>query len=361
MKLYIITGEKSGDNHAANLVRELKDSDNNINIRAWGGDKLREEGVEIVRDIQETSFMGLWDVLLNIRKVKENLSFCKKDILEFNPEAIILVDYPGFNLRIAKYAKSLGIKIFYYIAPKVWAWNRRRVYKIRKYVDQLLVIFPFEVEFFRAYDIPTTYVGNPLIEPITSFKQSSVSNSYRKPLIALLPGSRKKEIDRILPSMLSVVDYYDNYQFVIAGTSNFSKEYYQSFIKDKRVDVIIEDTYSLLNSCDIALVASGTATLEVALFKVPQIVCYKTDWLTYFIAKLVIRIKYISLVNILLNKNLVRELIQGNLNRNNLISEIDYLLDNKDDIISNYNDLIEQLKEQGKGVSVSDLIIDSKK
>ncbi len=357
MKLYIITGEKSGDSHAANLVRKLKNSYNNLEIRAWGGDKLREEGVKIVRDIKELSFMGLWDVLFNIFKVKENLSFCKKDILEFQPDVVLLVDYPGFNLRIAKYANSKGIKVFYYIAPKVWAWNKSRVHKIKRYVDQLLVIFPFEVDFFSAYNIPTSYVLNPLIESIVDFKQKSKFISYKKPVIALLPGSRKKEIDRILPSMLSVVDQYDKYQFVIAGTSDFNEEYYQSFIKDRKVDVVIENTYSLLNFCDLALVTSGTATLEVALFKVPQIVCYKTDWFTYIVAKLILRVRYISLVNILLNKNVVKELIQYNLNKNNLISEIDYLLNDKSVLIADYNNLAEKLQKEKEIVSVSDIIL----
>jgi len=297
MKFYIITGEPSGDLHASNLVEEFKKCNNELEFRAWGGERLLAQGVELAKHIKETAFMGLLDVLKGLGAIKENLNYCKKDILKYKPDALILVDYPGFNLKIAKFAKLQGIKVFYYISPKVWAWNKSRVIKIKRYVDELLVIFPFEVDFYQKYGMKVIYVGNPLLDEIGK-GNFSFSYSTDKPIIALLPGSRKQEIEGILPEMLTIVNYYPNHQFVIAATNNFSKEYYQSFIKEKNVALVFDETYGLLSNATAALVTSGTATLETALFKVPQVVCYKTNWITYILAKNLIKIKYLSLVNI---------------------------------------------------------------
>ena len=276
MKLYIVTGEPSGDLHAANLVHELKIYNNSLKIRAWGGDRLIAEGVEMAKHIKDTAFMGLWDVL-----------------------------------------KNLGIKVFYYISPKVWAWNKSRVSKIKKYVDELLVILPFEVDFYQKNRMKVTYVGNPLLDEIAkgNFK---LTYQTEKPIIALLPGSRKQEIEFMLPEMLKLVDEYPKYQFVIAATNLFSKEYYQSFIKGKNVGFVFDETYGLLAKATAAVVASGTASLETALFKVPQVVCYKTNWITYIFAKNLIQIKYLSLVNILMDKLVVKELIQSDFNKINI-------------------------------------------
>ena len=358
MRFYIITGETSGDMHAANLVREMKKINTSISFRAWGGDRLISEGVSIVKHIKDTSFMGFWNVLKNVHIIKSNLSFCKNDILNFNPNALILVDYPGFNLKIAKYAKKLNIKVFYYISPKVWAWNVKRILKIKRYVDHLLVIFPFEVEFYKKHGIDAIYVGNPLLDEIDkkSFKLSS--NSY-KPIIALLPGSRKQEIALILPHMLSVVDNFPNFQFIIACNNIFSKEYYNSFIKDLDVQLVFNETHALLSHSKAALITSGTATLEAAFLKVPQVVCYKTNWLTYILARIMIKIQFLSLVNIILNKDVVKELIQINLNKHNLIKELNFILNKNNNVLKDYDKIIDILNKKGASNNVARYILDT--
>jgi len=358
MKFYIITGEPSGDLHAANLVQELKKCNNEIQLRAWGGERLIAEGVELAKHIKDTAFMGLWDVLKNLGAIKKNLNYCQKDILDYKPDALILVDYPGFNLKIAKFAKEQGIKVFYYISPKVWAWNKSRVAKIKKYVDELLVIFPFEVDFYHKYGMKVTYVGNPLLDEIAkgNFK---FTYTTEKPIIALLPGSRKQEIESILPEMLAVVADYPNHQFVIAATNSFSKEYYQSFIKEKNGALVFDETYGLLSNATAALVTSGTATLETALFKVPQVVCYKTNWLTYILAKNLIKIKYLSLVNILMDKLVVKELIQSDLNKNKLKQELNILLNDNKKIANAYEQLIDLLNKKGASKNAAEFITSS--
>tara|TARA_B100002052_G_scaffold74234_1_gene67247 strand:- start:20280 stop:21359 length:1080 start_codon:yes stop_codon:yes gene_type:complete len=356
VRYYIITGEPSGDIHAANLVNELKKIDLDCSIRAWGGERLTQEGVSIAKNIKETAFMGLWSVLLNLRTIKSNLNFCKRDIFAFRPDALILVDYPGFNLKIAEFAKKNGIKVCYYISPKVWAWNKSRILKIRKFVDHLLVIFPFEVAFYKKYGVEVTYVGNPLLDEIKR-KDFSFSFETSKPIIALLPGSRKQEIEAILPSMLEVVASYPSYNFVIAATNTFSKSYYQSFIKQNNVSCVYNETYGLLSNAKAALVTSGTASLETALFKVPQVVCYKTNWLTYIVAKNLMTIDYLSLVNILLKKESVKELIQYELNKKNLKAELDLILNKGEKILTDYRDLSDLLKQQGASKNAAQYII----
>ena len=358
MRLYIVTGEPSGDLHAANLVYELKASNSSIKIRAWGGERLIEEGVELAKHIRDTAFMGLWDVLKNLNTIKQNLKYCKQDILEYKPDAIILVDYPGFNLKIAQFAKENQIKVFYYISPKVWAWNRSRVSKIKRYVDELLVIFPFEVDFYQKNGMEVTYVGNPLLDEISkgNFK---FTYETTKPIIALLPGSRKQEIEAMLPEMLKLVDEYPKHQFVAAATNTFSKEYFQSFIKGKNVGVVFDETYGLLSNATAAVITSGTASLEAALFKVPQVVCYKTNWLTYILAKNLIRIKFLSLVNILLDKLVVKELIQADFNKRNIKEELDVLLNEKDRILADYDKLSYLLNKKGASKNAAQFILSS--
>ena len=355
MKYYVVTGEPSGDLHAANLVSELKKIDTNSVIRALGGERLIAEGVSLAKHINETAFMGLWNVIKNLRRIKANLDFCKSDILSFNPDAIILVDYPGFNLKIAQFAKKQGIKVFYYISPKVWAWNKSRVPKIKKYVDHLLVIFPFEVDFYKKHAISAIYVGNPLLDEIVKTREELTLKS-EKEIIALLPGSRKQEIEKILPEMLNIINDFQQYSFVIAASNAFSKEYYQSFIKKKDVEFVFDETYSLLDKSSFALVTSGTATLETALFKVPQVVCYKTNWLTYSIAKSLIKIDYLSLVNILMDKLVVKELIQSDLNRKNLVFELNNIIKEKVSLSKDYNKLIHLLDKKGASKNAAQFI-----
>ena len=358
MRLYIVTGEPSGDLHAANLVHELKAFSSSIKIRAWGGERLIAEGVELASNIRGAAFMGIWDVLRNLNTIKQNFAYCKRDILEYKPDAIVLVDYPGFNLRIASFAKKNGIKVFYYISPKVWAWNRSRIRKIRRYVDELLVIFPFEVGFYKRYGMKVTYVGNPLLDEISKgdFKFTCKT---KKPIIALLPGSRKQEIESMFPEMLKLVDEYPKYQFVVAATNTFSKEYYQSFLKVKNVEFVFEETYGLLSNSEAAVITSGTASLEAALFKVPQVVCYKTNWITYILAKNLIRIKFLSLVNILMNKLVVRELVQTHFNKVNIKKELDILLNDREEMLTDYNKLSNLLNKKGASKNVAQFIIET--
>ena len=358
MTLYIVTGEPSGDLHAANLVHELKAANNSIDIRAWGGERLIAEGVELARHIKDTAFMGFWDVLKNLNAIKQNLTYCKQDILRYKPDAIVLVDYPGFNLKIAQFAKQHGIKVFYYISPKVWAWNRSRVSKIKRYVDELLVIFPFEVDFYQKNGMEVTYVGNPLLDEISkgNFK---FTYQTENPIIALLPGSRKQEIETMLPEMLKVVDEFPSYQFVVAATNTFSKEYYQSFIKGKNVEFVFNETYGLLSNAIAAVITSGTASLEAVLFKVPQVVCYKTNWLTYILAKNLIKIKFLSLVNILMDRLVVKELIQADFNKRNIKKELDILLSEREKILTDYDKLSNLLNKKGASKNAAQFILSS--
>ena len=358
MRLYIVTGENSGDLHAANLVRELNKLKDNVKFRAFGGDCLRNEGVSIALDIKSLSFMGFFEVLKNIRQVKNALEFCKKDIEDFNPDAIIFVDYSSFNLRIAKFTKSKGIRNFYYIPPKIWAWNKRRIRKIKRYVDHVFVIFPFEKEFYNSYNIKVNYVGNPLLDYVNKDRKE-LSYDFNKPIIALLPGSRKQEIDRILPVMLSVVQDFNDYQFVIACTKSFSRDYYSSFVKDRDVKLVFDETYTLLDNSLAALVTSGTATLETALLNVPQVVCYRTHWITYLLAKMFVKVKYISLVNILLNELVVKELIQSSLNKINLSKELLHIIKSNDKIKKGYSKLNNMLYKENSSKEAAELIINS--
>ncbi len=344
--------------HAANLVCEIKSMDSNPIFRAWGGDKLLRQNIPLAKHIKTTAFMGVWNVIKNLGFIQSNLKFCRHDILEFRPDALILVDYPGFNLKIAEFAKKHSIKVFYYISPKIWAWYRRRVLKIKKYVDHLLVIYPFEVDFYRKHGIHVTYVGNPLLDEISKQKYS-FSFKSSKPIIALLPGSRKQEIEAILPKMLMIVEDFPSYQFIIAATNTVSQDYYRSFIDERNVGLVFEETYGLLNQARAALVTSGTATLETAIFNVPQVVCYKTNWFTYIIARQLIKIKYISLVNIMLNKRVVTELIQNSLTKKNLKKELDFILNKPNNILIEYKNIINLLDKKGASKNAAKFIFSS--
>lgn len=358
LKYYIITGESSGDVHAANLVSEIKLLDKKSDIRAWGGQRLSNENVSIAKDIKKTSFMGFWNVIKNLNQIRRNLNFCKKDIISFSPDALILVDYPGFNLKIAEFAKRKKIKVYYYISPKVWAWNSSRINKIKSFVDTLFIIFPFEVDFYSKFNINAIYVGNPLLDEIKKNK-NKLSLEVTKPIIALLPGSRLQEITNILPAMLSVVDYFSEYQFVIAANDIIDLNVYNRIIKNKNVSIVVGETYGLLKNSKYALVASGTATLEAALFNVPQIVCYKTSYFSYLIAKLLIKTKYISLVNIILNRLVVKELIQNNLNSKRLKNELELMMKNSERIKNYYSQIRKKLGEKCASKKVAEIITSS--
>ena len=327
MKYYIIVGEASGDLHASNLINSIKKLDNNSTFRGFGGDRMEEEGLELVKHYKDLSFMGFWEVLKNLFKVLNNLTFVKSDILNFKPNVLILVDYPGFNMRIAKFAKKRGIKVVYYITPQVWAWKKNRVLDLKQNTDLLLSILPFEVDFFKKLNVQTNFYGHPLLDELNSLKSKSLG--LEKPIIALLPGSRKQEIKKMLPIMLEVVDHFTDYQFVIAGAPSIPNSFYRSIINDAYIPISSNKTYEVLKDSKVAVITSGTATLEAAILNIPQVVCYKTSNFSYYLARFFVKIPYISLVNIILNKNVVKELIQFDFKKENLIFEINKLLNKK--------------------------------
>lgn len=326
MKYYIIAGERSGDLHASNLILAIRRHDAHADIRAWGGEQMQAAGATLVKHYRDLAFMGFWEVIKNLRKILGFLSLCKQDILAYQPDAVILVDYAGFNMRVAKFAKAQGFKVFYYISPKVWAWNQSRAYKIKASVDRMFVIFPFEKAFFARYDYPVDYVGNPLFDAIAAYQPDAdfrhTHQLSNQPIIALLPGSRQQEVERMLQVMTSVIPQFPGYQFVIAGVSNLPRELYASWQATHQTPIIIDATYDLLSNAYAALVTSGTATLETALFNVPQVVCYQAGTITYAIAKRLIKVDYISLVNLVAEKEVVRELIQNELTTENLVTEL---------------------------------------
>lgn len=357
MKYYLIAGERSGDLHASNLMRELQEQDPEASFRYWGGDMMQQVGGELVHHYQELAFMGFAEAAANIFKVMRFLKECKADILAYQPDVLILVDYAGFNLRIAQFAKAQGLKVFYYISPKIWAWNQGRVHKIKKLVDRMFVILPFEQDFYRKFDYPVDYIGNPLSEtvrrhvPTTDF--STRNQLSEKPIIAVLPGSRKQEIENILSVMLSVLPAFPEHQFVVAAVSNLNRGYYERFSHHPNVRIVYDQAYDLLAHAQAALVTSGTATLETALFRVPQVVCYATSQVSYWIARAVIKVPYISLVNLIAGKPVVTELIQKDLNSQNLTAELNKILFDKGFIQQQQQgyELVHQLLGEGNAAA----------
>lgn len=329
MKYYLIAGEASGDLHGSNLMKHIKANDPQAIFRFWGGDLMKAEGGEMVRHYRETSFMGLSDVILNIRKISQFMKECKQDLLDFKPDALILIDYPGFNMRIAEFAKKNKIPTHYYISPKVWAWNTKRAYKIKKFVDHLYTILPFETEFYKPFGVKPDYVGNPLMDAIENFPFNpdfKAEHQLNRPYIALLPGSRMSELKHVLPTMLSVIDQYPDHDFVLAGAAHISDEIYASYTGPHRVKLIKGKTYDVVRNAEAALVCSGTATLETALLRCPQVVCYRFSNLSYAIGRLVVKVKYISLVNLIMDRKVVAELIQNNYNKKTVVQELNAIL-----------------------------------
>jgi lipid-A-disaccharide synthase len=326
MKYYIIAGEASGDLHGSNLIKEISLLDNAAAFRCWGGDKMQEAGAVVVKHYRELAFMGFVEVLKNLRTILNNLDFCKKDILAYQPDALILVDYPGFNLRIAKWARQQGLKIIYYISPQVWAWKEGRVKAIKRDVDKMLVILPFEKAFYKKWDFETEYVGHPLVNVINHFSPAAPL-FQNKNVIALLPGSRKQEILKKLPVMLEASKNFPEYHFVIAKAPGIEEGFYNELLAPyANVSYVSNQTYQLLSESKAALVTSGTATLETALFGVPEVVCYKGGNISYQIAKRLIKIKYICLVNLIMDKEVVKELIQDDMTAENITAELKAIL-----------------------------------
>lgn len=368
MKYYIIAGEASGDLHAANLIAEIKEKDKGAEFRAWGGDLMRKQGVTMVKHYRHMAFMGFVEVAVNLKKVLHNIKECKADLLVYKPDVVILVDYPGFNLRIAKFAHKNRMRVCYYISPQVWAWKRHRVYKIKKCVDKMLVILPFEEPFYKDYGVNVTFVGHPLLDemsrldvmPRLSFVHRN-NLSDKKEIIALLPGSRKQEVERMLGTMLKVIPHFPQYQFVIAGVSSLDKNLYQRMIGNKDVRLVENQTYELLQNSSAALVTSGTATLETALLAVPEVVCYKANGISYLIAKNLIKVKYISLVNLIMDREVVKELIQKDFTEENLTKELEHLLkDGKKQkrLLEDIDTLKERLGNSGASKKAAEVIVD---
>lgn len=360
MRYYIIAGEASGDLHAANLVHAVKELQPAAVFRGIGGDLMQAEGVTLVKHFKETAFMGFLEVIRNLRKIMGFINLVKSDIEQWKPQAVILVDYPGFNLRIASFARQHNLKVFYYISPQVWAWKASRVKKIKRDVDQLFVILPFEEEFYKKWNYEVTFVGHPLLDATARFVHQPLNLSSAKPVVALLPGSRQQEIATMLPVMLQMIPHFADVQFVVAGVNSVEESFYRQLVTDAPVQILFNKTYELLSHSKAALVTSGTATLEAALFNVPEVVCYKGSALSFWIGKQLVDVKYISLVNLVLDQPLVKELIQQDFTIENLKAELNKVLNDENHrsvILKGYELLRQQLGGAGASAKTAGLIV----
>lgn len=359
MKYYIIAGEASGDLHGSNLIKALIKEDPEAEFRVWGGDKMHAATGNLVKHYKEHAFMGIVPVIKNYSTIRDNFKLAEKDIEEYAPDALILIDFSGFNLRIAKKVKHLGLTVFYYISPQVWAWRQHRVYKIRELVDRMFTILPFEKGFYKKYEYDVEYVGHPLLDSIAEFKKDFTmerkdflekNKLSGKPLIAILPGSRKQELQAQLPLMVKVSRNFPDHQFVVAGMSSLNREIYTRSFKDFEVKLILDQTYELLSFAEAALVTSGTATLETALFNIPEVVCYRAGRFSYHLVKALIKIKFISIVNLIMDKQVVKELIQNELTVRNITDELRKLQNNtsyREEMLKNYATLEKKLGGEG--------------
>lgn len=363
LKLFIIAGEASGDLHGSNLISELKKNEHSIEIQCWGGDKMQHAGGSVLKHIRELSFMGFIEVLMNLKTILKNFKTCKAQISSFQPDALVLIDFPGFNLRMAKWAKEQGIPVFYYISPQIWAWKQSRIHQIKRCVDKMFVILPFEEAFYAKFNFNVEYVGSPLLDAIDAQceeSQQHVAFTKRfhldnRPILALVPGSRKQEIKRKLPLMLDAALSFPNHQVIVAGAPNMDPSYYSQFIQGDEM-VVFNETYNLLRSAEIAAVTSGTATLETALIGTPQVVCYKGSFLSYLVARLLIKVKFISLVNLIMDREIVRELIQQDCTSTAIVAELNLLIpgsDKRERQLEDYRSLKELMGRGGASKKVA--------
>ena len=367
MKYYLIAGEASGDLHGSNLMKEVKLLDKNAAFRFWGGDRMMAQGGKVVKHINELAFMGFWEVLINLRTILQNIKLCKKDLLRWKPDVLVLIDYPGFNLRMAEFAKKHGIRVVYYISPQIWAWKQSRVKNIRRDVDKMLVILPFEQEFYSRFGVEVEFTGHPLLDALSEYQKGDSRQAFLSenglsdmPIVALLPGSRKQELSATLKMMASMEPHFPDQQFVVAGVKGHPAEYYKELTKGANVKLIFGQTYRLLAHSEAALVTSGTATLETALFGVPQVVCYRAGKISYLIAKRLIKVKYISLVNLIMDRPLVREMIQYDFNSNDLKKELHRLLHDRvcvEQIKAGYQELRHKLGGPGASRKAAEIIV----
>lgn len=367
MKYYIIAGEASGDLHASHLIKEIVRHDAEAEIRGWGGDLMVKEGMKLDQHYKTSAFMGFYEVVANLNRVLKNISRCKKQILQFNPDALILVDYPGFNIRIAEFATKQDFKVFYFIAPKAWAWKESRAKKLSKTVDKLFAILPFEESFFKKYGLKTEYVGNPLLDyldletkQVEKEEFFSRNNLEPKPIIALFPGSRKQEINTILPGMLKLTGLYKDYQFVIGGAPSQDLAIYRRHMKDEHLKVLFNKGQELMKYSKAALITSGTATLEAALLSLPQVICYKGNKISVKIARHLVNIKYIGLANLIMNEPIIPELIQEDMNIERMSKELNMMLydeNRREKLFKDYARLKEVVGGPGASAKVAKGII----
>jgi len=363
MKYYLVAGEASGDLHGANLMKALKEKDPQAEFRFFGGDLMLAEGGMLVQHFSTMAYMGFVEVALNLRTILSNMRTCKRDIASWKPDVVILIDFPGFNMKIAEFAKARGLLVCYYISPKVWAWNQKRVFKIKKVVDHLFCILPFEVGFYKQFDMVVDYVGNPLLDAVAAFTPNNdflaKHQLQGKTIVALLPGSRKQEISRLLPEMVKVAQRFPNYQFVIAGAPSFDIDYYRQYLGEAQLPIVFHATYDLLHHSTAAIVASGTATLETALFNVPQVVVYKANQIMVTAARKFLKIKYISLVNLIMDKLVVKELIQEDCNTQTISAELKKLLAGtyRNEMLDKYSQLHQLMGKPGASAKTAGLIV----
>lgn len=372
MRYYIIAGEASGDLHGSNLIKGIREIDSSAQIRCWGGDLMKEAGAELVKHYKEGAIMGFVEVVANLGKLAKNLNDCKNDIINYNPDIVVLIDYPGFNFRIAQFAKERGMRVFYYIAPKVWAWKENRVHKLKKYVDRLFIIFPFEIEYFKKWGIDAIYRGNPLLDSVDNHSSADeTKEDFQKrtgigtaeTTVALLAGSRRSEIKYLLPRMMQVAEKYPNYRFLLACAPSMEREFYEGIVGKKcsNIKLLFGETYSILRHSDAAIINSGTASLEAALIGVPQVVCYGGNEISYQIAKRVVKLKYISLANLIMDKGLFKELIQHDCTPQKISQELDNLLNNSEyraKMMSDYRNVRDVLGGKGASAKVARAMIE---
>lgn len=365
MKYYVIAGEASGDLHGSNLMKAIRANDAKAEFRCWGGDLMQEQGGELVKHYRSLAFMGFIEVIANLRTIIKNIKFCKQDILAWNPDAMIFIDYPGFNLRIAEFARAQGIKTIYYISPQIWAWKESRIHKIKRDIDKMMVILPFEKDFYQKWGMEVDFVGHPLLDEIGTRKW--IDDTWKKKhgipenkkLIALLPGSRKQEIDTMLPIMIEATEGMDDYHFLLAMAPSQGLEAYTSHLNNRsNITHIQGETYAILSASSGALVTSGTATLETAIFGVPEVVCYKANKVSYWIARQLIKVKFISLVNLVMDREIVKELIQADLNPKQVKSELLKILETeeREKMLASFEELKLKLGGEGASSNAADVI-----
>lgn len=373
MKYYILAGEASGDLHASNLIKEITKIDQEAQFRGFGGELMEQAGMTVLKHYRDMAFMGIVPVIMNIRTIKKNFRFCEQDILAFQPDVLILVDYPGFNLRMAKFAKAKGIRTFYYISPKIWAWKEERVHKVKKYVDEMFTILPFETEFYRKYNYSVNYVGNPLLDAILKQKTApdferfyAENNLAAKSILALLPGSRKGEISVLLPTMIEAALRFPEYQCVIAGAPNMGSEFYKPYMNGKHIPILWRKTYEILIHSRAAIVSSGTATLETAILNVPQVVVYqlRPNWLFQFLRIFFLKTTWVSLVNIILGRWAVAELIQSDFKLEKVVNELGKILKDpahEKRMLNDYAEMMIRLGEPGASKRAAELMVEKLK